>query len=157
MTDVAAMIVRVEPMMADIAIELGHPHGSPLFDDLMSAARLKLVRVAMKYDPARGAQWQTFAFVCIKRAMLDEIESSNRRRPVAAPELEAEAPEPGEFRGVDLAATIGDRSIPRLYRRALRAGSVTAVYRTGLPKRESKRVFLWASRTLRDRLDDRPR
>lgn len=157
MSDLAAMVGRVMPMAADIAVQLGHPHGSPLFDDLMGAARLKLVKVAARFDSARGIQWQTFAFVCIKRAMLDEIESATRRRPVATPELEAEAGRPGELSGVDLGDLLADRSIPRLYRRALRAGSVTGVYRSGLPKKESVKVFTWAKYAIRRRLDDRPR
>lgn len=149
-------IASVAPMMAAEALALGFTPADDLWPELLAAARLQLVRADASFDPRR-AKWSTFAKVVIKRAMVDEIRKGLRKRPDLLGEADVGVPaaEADELTGVDVAALLADPTIPRLYRRALKAGSATGVYRTGLSKPEARKVFQWATYTLRRKLGDR--
>jgi DNA-directed RNA polymerase specialized sigma subunit len=149
-------IERVMPMATRIAASLGHPAGSHLYDELMGAARVQLVCAWPRYDVVRGARWTTFAWTVIRRAMLDQIRDEIRQaRPATSVfsehdhEVDIASTPDREFAGVDLVTLL-----PRLYRRALKRGPC-GLWKTGIPKRESKKVYQWAVHALRSKLDNR--
>jgi DNA-directed RNA polymerase specialized sigma24 family protein len=129
-----------------------------LYDEVLQYARVRLVEAAPKYDEGR-ARWSTFARTVIDRAVVDALRRYNRRRPTAdmASVEAARAAEGREFAGIDVGELIEDTAIPRLYRRALRAGSVAAFYpKSGLKRAETRRIFACSLYHVRRKVNDLP-
>ncbi len=67
-------IVQLLPMVAGIAKRLAQYLKPPLsLEDLVSAGTVGLIKAAKNYDPARQAEFKTYAFIRIKGAILDEL------------------------------------------------------------------------------------
>jgi RNA polymerase sigma factor for flagellar operon FliA len=69
-------VVEFLPMVKKIAQRVVSYLKPPLsFEDLISAGTIGLVKAARDYDPAREAEFKTYAYVKIKGAILDELRS----------------------------------------------------------------------------------
>jgi RNA polymerase sigma factor for flagellar operon FliA len=69
-------VVEFLPMVKKIAQRAVSYLKPPLsFEDLISAGTIGLVKAARDYDPAREAQFKTYAYMKIKGAILDELRS----------------------------------------------------------------------------------
>jgi RNA polymerase sigma factor for flagellar operon FliA len=69
-------VVEFLPMVKKIAQRVVSYLKPPLsFEDLISAGTIGLVKAARDYDPAREAQFKTYAYMKIKGAILDELRS----------------------------------------------------------------------------------
>jgi RNA polymerase sigma factor (sigma-70 family) len=59
-----------------------HPDGAPAgflaseFDEAYSVALVGLARAVADFDPARGASFETFAFRCVRHALVDHLWAS---------------------------------------------------------------------------------
>ena len=47
-------------------------------DDVAQTARIALLNAIMTYDPEKGAEFKTYATVCIKNRALDTVKSARR-------------------------------------------------------------------------------
>lgn len=66
-------IVDHEPLVRQIVRRIGRYGSADDVDDLVAAGMLGLVRAARRYDPARKAQFKTYATLCIRGAVMNEI------------------------------------------------------------------------------------
>lgn len=71
----ADQLVREQtPLVKRIALHLlGRLPDSVQLDDLMQAGMIGLLEAAAKYDPSRGASFETYAGIRIRGAIVDEI------------------------------------------------------------------------------------
>jgi RNA polymerase sigma factor FliA len=64
------------PVIKHLAYKVGRGfENENLIDDLVSAGIIGLLEVMEKYDPSRGAKLNTFAYLRIRGAMIDELRS----------------------------------------------------------------------------------
>ena len=67
-------IVTNLPMVSKIARQVISYIKPPLsFEDMVSAGTVGLVRAARDFDPSRGVEFKTYAYIRIKGAILDEL------------------------------------------------------------------------------------
>ncbi len=66
-------IVDHEPLVRQIVRRTCRNSSADDVDDLVSAGMLGLVRAARRYDPSREAQFKTYATLCIRGAVMNEI------------------------------------------------------------------------------------
>lgn len=71
------LLRRHEPLVTRSAHRLlARLPSSVQCDDLIQAGRMALLEVAHRYDPARGASFETYAAIRVRGAMLDEIRNT---------------------------------------------------------------------------------
>lgn len=67
-------IIDYLPMVSKIARQVISYLKPPLsFEDMVSAGTVGLVRAARDFDPAKGVEFKTYAYIRIKGAILDEL------------------------------------------------------------------------------------
>ena len=104
------------PLVKKIALHLmARLPDSVLLDDLMQAGMIGLLEAASKYDPGRGASFETYAGIRIRGAIVDEIRRGdwvprsvhrNARR-VAEAIKQVEAREGRDARDFEVAEALG--------------------------------------------------
>ena len=89
--------------------------GNVEVDDLIQAGMIGLLEAASKYEPSKGANFETFAGIRIRGAMLDEVRRSDwtprsvhqKLRQVTEAVRIVEARQGGDARDADVAAELG--------------------------------------------------
>src|SRR5262245_13441732 len=68
-------IEEVTPRLRRLSIrfEKGGARVAADADDLMAVASIALLRARRRFDPGKGGSWRTFALICAKGAMQDEL------------------------------------------------------------------------------------
>lgn len=67
-------IINFLPMVSKIARQVVSYLKPPLsFEDMVSAGTVGLVRAARDFDPSKGVEFKTYAYIRIKGAILDEL------------------------------------------------------------------------------------
>ena len=68
------LIVQFLPMVSKIARQVVSYLKPPLsFEDMVSAGTVGLVKAARDFDPSRGVEFKTYAYIRIKGSILDEL------------------------------------------------------------------------------------
>ena len=57
----------------------GRPYGAVCREDLLQDGRIGLIRAVRAFDGARGAEFETFAILCIRREILNGRKRMGRR------------------------------------------------------------------------------
>lgn len=145
-------VLSVMPMAHAIVREVTSkqlPASSPDYEDLLAAGLAKLASGMGTFNP-RLSSWSTFAWILIRRGVLNERRKqlSVEARTEAWSEIvedEVHAPQHADYESL--------ASLPRIYRRVMAAGSPKQVMASmGLPRSSAKELFSCTPTYIRKRL-----